>query len=92
MAETEKQQSAVTAADSAAAHKKSDLDSATYAQHHTLGSSHTQASPGDHAHDGYTSRLILSGVTLTGAKGGNTALASVIAVLVLMGATDNTTA
>jgi hypothetical protein len=58
MAEIEKKQSAVTAADSVKAHAKSDVDAAQYAQHHTLGTNHNQASAGDHVHDGYTSRKI----------------------------------
>jgi hypothetical protein len=40
------------------AHRKSDLDSSQAAQHHTLGISYNQASPGDHQHDGKTSRKI----------------------------------
>lgn len=73
-------------------HTNSDLDSRAQAQHHTLGSSPTQASPGDHTHDGGTSPLLLAGIQLTGSKGGNAALASVIAALVKLGATDSTTA
>lgn len=73
-------------------HTNSDLDSRTQAQHHTLGASPTQASPGDHTHDGGTSALLLGGIQLTGSKGGNAALASVIAALVKLGATDSTTA
>lgn len=72
-------------------HTNSDLDSRVQAQHHTLGAAPTQASPGDHTHDGGTSALLLAGVTLTGSKGGNAALASVIAGLVKLGATDSTT-
>lgn len=92
MAEVEKKQSPVTAAESIKDHAKSDLDSATYAQHHTLGTSHTQASPGDHFHDGYTSRKIASQIIITGSRSGGTALTSVIAALVALGATDSTTA
>lgn len=36
-------------------HYRSDLDSSQQALHHTLGSGHTQAAPGDHQHDGRTS-------------------------------------
>lgn len=39
-------------------HTRSDLDSKTWAQHHTLGIKANQASPGDHNHDGTTSRQI----------------------------------
>lgn len=72
-------------------HTKSDSDASVYAQHHTLGPRPNQASPGPHKHDGTSSLKLLDGVTITGAKGGNTALASVIAILVQMGATDSTT-
>lgn len=39
-------------------HRFSDLDSSQFAQHHTLGPRHNQASPGDHIHDGVSSRNI----------------------------------
>lgn len=76
-------------------HTKADTDSSTSAGHHTLGISHNQASPGDHSHDGQTSRLVGSGrkITISGAKGGNAALASLITALKqVMDLTDNTTA
>lgn len=73
-------------------HLKSDVDSQANAQHHTLGPRAGQASPGTHKHDGKNSQQLLTGVTLIGAKGGNVALASVIAALVGLGATDSTTA
>jgi hypothetical protein len=92
MAEIEKKQNPITAAESQKAHAKSDVDSAIYAQHHTLGSSHNQASPGDHVHDGGISRKIASTIILTGSRSGGTALVSVIAALVALGATDSTTA
>lgn len=75
-------------------HTKADTDASTSSQHHTLGISHNQASPGDHSHDGQTSRLIGSGrkITLTGSRGGNAAVASIIAALKqVMDITDNTT-
>lgn len=72
-------------------HTNADTDGSSTTIHHTLGAKRGQASPGDHTHDGGTSKAILEGVTLTGAKAGNAALASVIAALVAMGATDNTT-
>lgn len=75
-------------------HENADTNGSPKALHHTLGSSPNQASPGDHSHDGGTSQEItpLSGTTLTGAKTGNPspALASVIAALVKLGATDAT--
>lgn len=36
-------------------HYRSDKDTSSVAQHHTLGSKKNQASPGDHTHDGTTS-------------------------------------
>jgi hypothetical protein len=40
------------------AHLKSDVDSSPVSQHHTLGVSTNQASPGDHIHDGRSSRKL----------------------------------
>lgn len=37
-------------------HAKSDVDTDQRSQHHTLGTRHDQASPGDHTHDGTTSK------------------------------------
>lgn len=73
-------------------HRRSDVDSSQEAQHHTLGVKQDQASPGAHKHDGTTSLKILAGTTISGAKTGNPApaLASVIAALVKLGATDST--
>jgi len=98
MADAEKQ-SVVDAAQVRKFHAKDDVDAAVYSHHHTLGSKPNQASPGAHTHDGFSSAAIplanlpkpLAGVTISGAKGGNTALASVIAALVGLGATDITT-
>lgn len=45
-------------------HERSDVDSNWAAQHHTLGIKHNQASPGDHAHDGKSSRKIGTGLNL----------------------------
>ena len=73
-------------------HTNADTDGGEGSLHHTLGPRKGQASPGDHDHRGGQSVAILNGVILTGARGGNTALASVIAALVELGATDNTTA
>lgn len=43
-------------------HSNSDSDSAVTAQHHTLGIQHNQASPGDHKHDGHSSKAIGKGL------------------------------
>lgn len=74
-------------------HTNADTDGSPKAIHHTLGSGPNQAAPGNHSHDGGASAEIfpLEGVTLSGSKAGNVALASVIAALVKLGATDNTT-
>lgn len=73
-------------------HTNADVDTRIESIHHTLGPGATQAAPGNHLHDGGTSPLLLSGFTLTGSRGGNTALVSIIACLVRLGATDSTTA
>ena len=39
-------------------HLSSDVDKSAISQHHTLGISATQASPGDHNHDGTTSKKL----------------------------------
>lgn len=46
-------------------HSKSDVDSAITAQHHTLGIQHNQASPGDHMHNGRSSKRIGKGLDPT---------------------------
>lgn len=76
-------------------HSRSDVDSKSTAQHHTLGNGHNQASAGDHNHDGKSTRKIGYGLglTLTGSKGGNAALGSLISALSqVIEFTDNTTA
>lgn len=84
--------SAPSAKETIKAHNNADTDGKATAVHHTLGPGPMQASPGNHTHNGGTSLSLLEGVTLSGAKGGNVALASVIAALVSLGATDTTTA
>ncbi len=73
-------------------HTNSDVDGSSKAQHHTLGSNRGQASPGDHTHDGGTSKLLLEGLSVTGSRSGGGALLSVISILTSLGATDATTA
>jgi hypothetical protein len=75
-------------------HQRSDVDSRPNAQHHTLGISANQATPGDHVHDGRTSRKLghKQGLTISGSKGGNAAVGSIIALLSnFIEFTDNTT-
>lgn len=73
-------------------HRNSDVDASKTSQHHTIGPGANQVASGVHNHDGTETRALLDGVNLTGSKAGNAALASVIAALVALGATDNTTA
>lgn len=73
-------------------HKNADTDTGQTAIHHTLGPAPDQAASGTHTHDGNNSRQLLAGVSITGSRGGNVALASVIDALEALGATDNTTA
>ena len=76
-------------------HNRSDLDSSSFAQHHTLGVKATQAASGSHNHDGQGSRKIGAGlnIVITGSRGGNAALASLLAALAkVMDFTDSTTA
>ena len=72
-------------------HLKSDLDVRNESQHHTLGLGPTQAASGAHTHMDGNGMPILTGRTITGSTGGNSALQSVISILVDMGAVDGTT-
>jgi hypothetical protein len=75
-------------------HTRSDVDSSRNAQHHTLGLGRNEASPGDHIHDGYSSKKVGQGlsITISGSRGGNVALASLIGELKkVIDITDNTT-
>lgn len=96
--------SAPSAQESTNLHQQSDVDSSQRAQHHTLGKSRNQASPGNHIHDGITSPKMgamaigtsgnnpVPAFTLTGSKGGNVALANLITFLKLhFNFTDTTT-
>lgn len=74
-------------------HRHSDADVKDTSVHHTLGPTATQASPGDHKHDGSSSVLLLDGYILTGSKATPTTMwPSIIQCLVALGADDNTTA
>lgn len=73
-------------------HTNADTDGNPGSIHHTLGPKSSQASPGDHDHRGGTSVQLLQGHTLTGSRGSNAALTSLITLLVNeFGLTDNTT-
>jgi anti-sigma factor ChrR (cupin superfamily) len=72
-------------------HQNSDLDSRAEAQHHTLGSSATQASPGNHTHNGGDSALLLEGQIISGSRATDAWRISVNAILVRLGASDSST-
>lgn len=87
------------------AHRQSDVDSSPQSMHHTLGTARNQSSPGNHIHDGISSPKLgpmlinTSGSDLTpalsisGSRGGNAAVASIIALLQnFLNFNDNTTA
>lgn len=73
-------------------HTNSDVDLRAESQHHTLGSSPSQAAPGNHNHDGGNSALILDGLEITGSRNSDAWRISVNALLKRLGADDNTTA
>ena len=73
-------------------HENSDLDSRAESQHHTLGPSPTQAAPGNHTHNGGDSALLLEGETISGSRATDAWRISVNAILVRLGAVDNSTA
>ena len=73
-------------------HTNSDSDARAESQHHTLGPSPSQASPGDHTHDGGDSALILEGEVISGSRASDAWRISVNAILVRLGAIDNSTA
>lgn len=75
-------------------HTRADTDTSSSSVHHTLGIGHNQASPGDHVHDGKSSRKVGVGLslTVTGAKAGNVALGSLLTMLKnVIEFTDSTT-
>ena len=73
-------------------HDFDDLDIRPESHHHTLGPGPAQAASGSHLHRGGDSMLLLAGSTLSGSRGSATAMVSIIATLVALGATDTTTA
>lgn len=73
-------------------HTYADTDTRAESVHHTLGPTSTQASSGNHRHRGGDSVPLLDGLTISGSRGGNVALLSVIQCLVALGASDQSTA
>lgn len=72
-------------------HRNADTDVRAESAHHSLGPSDTQASPGSHVHDGGDSNFLLEGMTISGSLSGGTAINSIIACLVRLGAKDTST-
>lgn len=72
-------------------HTNDDVDGRKESHHHTLGPGAAQAAPGNHRHDGGDSEKLWDGDVISGSRGGNAAVASMIALLVQLGATDSTT-
>lgn len=75
-------------------HTNSDRDASINALHHTLGTRRNQAAKGDHIHNGENGQKVGDGMALnvTGAKGGNAALTSLLAMLAkVIDFTDTTT-
>jgi hypothetical protein len=64
-------------------HTNSDVDVSTTAHHHTIGVQRNQSASGLHNHTGTDSRKVGagSGITVTGSRGGNAALQSLITQL-----------
>lgn len=80
--------------DSDSLHARCDVDSSKFANHHTIGLGPNQAASGTHIHDGFSSRKVGAGLglSISGSKGGNAALASLIAMLgTVIDFVDNTT-
>lgn len=81
-----------TARESNDFHARDDVDTSTLAHHHTLGTKHDQAAPGDHRHQGENSLQLMEGIIVSGSKGGNAALTDLITKLAeVLGFTDATT-
>jgi hypothetical protein len=73
-------------------HHYDDVDVRAESHHHTLGGAPFQAASGSHRHRGGDSELLFAGQTISGSRGSATAMPSIIALLVSLGATDSTTA
>lgn len=73
-------------------HQYDDVDVRPESHHHTLGAGPFNAASGSHRHRGGDSELLFQGQTISGSRGSATAMPSIIALLVSLGATDSTTA
>lgn len=76
-------------------HTNSDKDGSPQALHHSLGSGANQAAAGNHTHDGGQSAsltALMENITVTGSRGGNAAVASLLSGLAsAFGLKDTTT-
>lgn len=73
-------------------HRYDDVDNTPESHHHTLGIEPNQASPGDHTHNGRDSAALFGALVVSGSRGGNAALASLLSVLASEGIiVDSTT-
>lgn len=80
-------------------HKNADTDATVFSVHHTLGISAGQSSPGNHLHDGKTSKTLpgyvsnSAPIAVIGSRAGNAALASLLTALATKGIiTDSSSA
>lgn len=73
-------------------HTNADTDGDSGSLHHTLGPRKGQAAEGDHDHRGGNSVSLLQGSTVSGSRATDAWRTSVMAILVDLGVTDNTTA
>lgn len=73
-------------------HANDDVDVQPTSHHHTLGPTKNQAAAGDHTHRGDDSSLLFEGRTITGSRTNGTAVQSMIALFVELGASDSSSA
>lgn len=83
----------VSAEDVEKLHLNADTDVRRESVHHTLGPRDTQAAPGGHKHDGSDSALLVEGMTISGQRSSSASIMpSIIAILVRLGAVDQSSA
>jgi hypothetical protein len=73
-------------------HRNDDLDARPESHHHSIGQGRSQASPGNHIHDGTLSSTLLS-TTITGSRANNMAsiMDQLLNELTKIGLTNGTT-
>jgi hypothetical protein len=72
-------------------HTFADTDSGREAIHHTLGPGANQAASGAHTHNGNDSPMLIPGTIISGTKASVAWASSINAILVSLGAVDNST-